>query len=456
MKTAGVVFDFYDDLLGSHFKKAFPSLNDVPEVIKTAHILSPEEREVLRDEAYALILRNEGTTLRKFACVDEGNTILSVLYFMENYSKLPAEAIKTAAQNLEEFCGEFDIEVPTTVKLAARSGMARTRDPIRQPMVGDEADWNQRTNLVSVRGGADSGRVIPTASQMKTAESHQGGAVLTDDKRNIGVNQHIPKLNVNGQIDFLEGFHRLNPEADPRNYKKKKKEKKAMVDVSGQEAELTVKRASANLTALGGQYPLDSMVDVRRAIQYWGESYKHMEPIEAHIFAVKTAARAEEIGLQVPEEMQRYGSVEYAPDVDAHIANRLACTAPEYAELYTERREKRASIEPEEFASLLGEADEVSGAKWYYGGDIADPYFATFGKQASSWSWQSRTGDFVSEDDLVWLARNGRPLIHKHFSSDMVNGFIKEPVAVFESLPDDTKMVLARLASGKFDGMSTN
>ena len=32
--------------------------------------------EGLRDEAYALVLQNEGQRLRKFACIDRGNTIL--------------------------------------------------------------------------------------------------------------------------------------------------------------------------------------------------------------------------------------------------------------------------------------------------------------------------------------------------------------------------------------------
>lgn len=468
MKTAGVVLDFYDDLPGAHFKKAFPLPEELPECIKTAHILTPEEREVLRDDAYALVMSDSGKVLRKFACVDEGNTVLSVLYFMENADKLPAEAVKTAAENLFAFCEEFGLPVPSKVKTAAKSGMARTRDPIMQPLLGDSADWAQRTNLVSVRGGADQGRVIPTASQMKTAEAHGGGVTLTTDKKNVGVKSKMPKLNVNGKftttvadieakkkdrerVNYLDSFHKLNPEADPRKTKKA-----APVDITGQEPELKVKRASADLTALGGKYPLDSMADVQRAIQYFEENHKEMSPIETHIFAVKTAARAEELGLQVPEDLTRYGSIEYAPDVDFHMANRLAVCSPEYKELYTELREKRASMEPEEFADLLTEADTLSKLRWSWGGDVADPYYATFGKTASSWSWQSRTGDFISEDDLRWLARNGRPLIHKHFSSELVNGFINDPIAVFESLPDDSKVILARLAAGKYDGMSTN
>jgi hypothetical protein len=42
-------------------KKAFPTPDELPESVKTAHVLSNEERGVLRDEAYALILHNEGS-----------------------------------------------------------------------------------------------------------------------------------------------------------------------------------------------------------------------------------------------------------------------------------------------------------------------------------------------------------------------------------------------------------
>lgn len=403
MKTAGVIFDYYDDIGDSLVKEAKASLesaDELPKVLGDFHFLTPEEREVLRDEGYALVMQNEGKVMRKFACVDEGNTVLSVLYFMHNWDKLPTEAVKVAAANLEGWCGEYGIPTPLFLKIAAKNGMSRKRDSAKQPAPSDDAEWNQRTNLTSVQGGADSGRVIPTASQMKTAA----------------------------------------------------------VGVSGHDVPVSVKRASARTTALGGKYPLDSMADVQKAIEYFNESYKQMDPLEAHVFAVKTASRAEVLGLPVGDVMERYGSKTYAKDVDAHLANRLASCAPEYTEIYEELREKRASIAPIDFAMLLTDADEVSGLKWSWGGDVSDPFFATFGKNktASAWSWQSRTGDFVSEEEIRWLAKNGKPLVQKHFADDLVNGFLKDPLTVFDSLPDDSKVILARLASGQFDGMAAN
>lgn len=468
MNTAGVILDFYDDVAGSLVKQANASLGSPGELATTLgdfHFLTPEEHEVLRDEAYALVMQDEGKVFRKFACVDEGNTALSVLYFMQNWDKLPPEAVKVAAANLEEWCGEYEIPVPHFLKLAKVSGMSRTRDSVRQPIVGEDADWAQRTNLASIQGGADSGRVIPTASQMKTAsQTKTAGRAFQQAKHYANqtkqyvkgaidqVKQNAPTILATGGLATLGSRHAL------KLHDEKKKKHASVVDVSGQAPEVQVKRASAENTALGGKFPLDAMADVAKAIEWFDNSYKAMDPVEAHIFAVKTASRAEELGLPVSDALERYGSTTYARDVDAHLANRLAVTDPEFAELYTELREKRAQMEPIEFATLLSEVDELSGAKWAWGGEVADPFYATFGKAktASAWSWQSRVGDFVNDEDLQNLARNGKGLLLKQFASDLVHGFIKDPIAVFDSLPDDTKVILARMAAGRNDGLATN
>jgi hypothetical protein len=401
MKTAGLRLDFYDD--PSLLKEKFPTADELPNIVKEAYILSDGERDVLRDEAYALILLNEGRALRKFACVDAGNTFLSVLYFLENMDNLPEEATKVAAANLLERCEEFGIEAPLLLKTSA---MSRTRDPFKTPIVGDEADWAQRTNLVSVRGGADSGKVMTSANTMKTASANK-------------------------------------------------------VDISGLQAPIKVKRSSAKLHALGDQYPLDSYADVQKAVEFFGDFGPNFSPAQRHEFCIKTASRANELGIEMPDDMMRYGSTEYAPDVEAHLANRRAIVEKEWKPVYDELQEKRASVDPETFAQLLAQVDEATGLNYYYGGEVADPYYATFGgisesEKTAAWSWQSRVGDYVSEEQLTKLATNGRPLIHKHFSSEITNAFVKDPIAIFDSLPDNSKVILARLASGEFDGLATN
>lgn len=486
MKTAGVSLDYYDDPNSELLKRSFPTLESLPDVIKVAHILTSEEREILRDDAYALILHNEGKTLRKFACVDAGNTLLSALYLAENADKLPEEAVKVAAANLEEACKFFDLPLHSLEKIAghkerpptaAGRGASRSRDPFQQPLVGDEADWAERTNLVSVRGGADSGRVVPTANQMKTAAIGMG---LVDAKKKLGLypggkaqtktaQDHVDDAQEradNKRAGFkptapkkddinLDSFHKLNPEADPKKKSKNSTKhhwaKKAnVVDVSELEAPPKMIYAPG----------FESYEGIQKAIEYFTEHILGMQPEQRHDFAVKTAARATELGIPLTEDLERYGSTEYAPDVEAHLANRRAL-APDHAKLFNELQEKRASVEPVEFVQLLASADEEASLNWYYGGPLADPYYATFGgnkvKEANiTWSWQSRTGDYVSGTQLKKLALNGRPLVEKQFTKDLADAFSMNPIAIFESLPDLQKKVLARLASQEFDGTPNN
>lgn len=537
MKTSGVVIDFYDDLNGSLVKKAFPTAEALPEGVKTAHILSQEERDVLRDEAYALILHNEGSLLRKFACVDEGNTILSCLYFEENAELLPQEAMKTAAANLASFCEDFGLEPTPFVKMAAelkkdeeaKSGMGRTRDPMRQPMVGDEADWSARTNLVSVRGGSDSGRVIPTANQMKTAQMMPGmpggtmpapsttpaAASPMMGKKPVGggtAPMPMPKVASGGKTlrakepkVNLDSFHKLNPEADPRrgalttdkrdvgvsqvnppqqnhtphkdqntfsvgpgqgdlevNYKQTMWPKVAnRIDVSGKDPEVYVQKKTASIYALGNKYPLDSYVDVQAAVSYFDNNWTDMSPVDRHEYCVKTASRANDLGIEISELMDRYGSQSYSADVEAHLSARKANSEKEFHELFDTLKEKRSSIQPDVFVGLLQQADEAAGLNWYYGGSIADPFLSTFGPSVEklagvAWSWQSRVGDHVNCEQLDKLAKDGHGVLKKYFTHDLIAGFMKDPVTVFESLPEDSKTILARLANGEFDGLPTN
>lgn len=486
MKTAGVVLDFYDDPSGALLKKMFPTLDSLHEYIKTAHILTPEEHEVLRDEAYALIMVNEGKVLRKFACVDAGNTLLSSLYFEQNAHLLPEEAVKVAAVNLSSFCEDFDMDPTDFVKMAA-SGMARNRDTMRQPVVGDEADWAARTNLVSVRGGADSGRVIPTANQMKTASGGRevgyldsfhklnpeaqppkdGGMTLTNDKRVEGTKTKQPHLQHKTKTPDKNTFAVGPGKGDLEvNYKQtqwpgKTPKLAAMVDVSGKEPLHTFERKTASVTALDGRYPLDSYADVKKAVEYFAENWTEMAPEDRHTYAVKTAARAEQLGIEVGDHLARYGSISYAPDVDAHLANRISVCEPEYSGAYEELREKRASIEPEKFAEILGKVDEASGLKWVWGGEVSDPYLATFGgmseKQASAaWDWEGRLGDRLTSEQLRKLCIEGRGILKKYFSHDIVNALQKDPITVFESLPDNSKILIARMANDEFDSLTTN
>jgi hypothetical protein len=396
MKTAGVVFDFYDDIGGSVLKEVYPTPDSLPASVKEAHILRPEEREVLRDDAYALVMQNEGKVLRKFACVDRGNTLLSMVYIGKTAGLLPEEVRNAAYENIVNRAVEFGILKPEAIegfkKISAAKGMQRTRDSMRQPIVGEDADWAARTNLVSQRGGADSGRVIPTANQMKTA---------------------------------------------------------APIDVTDLEPEMVIETKQASVTALG-KYPLDSYADIRAAADYFDRTWTEMDPADRHEFAVKTASRAEEIGLTTSDLLSRYGSTEYAPDVEAHLASRKLNCDPEFHPLYDELKAKYASIAPEEFVEHLAAVDELAGLDYSWGGQISDPWYSTFGgaseQEKVAFVW-SGNGVEVDAEALTNLAGN-KDLLLGAFDKNLVDGFVRDPVTIFSSLPDDAKTILANLANG--------
>jgi hypothetical protein len=118
-KLSGLVLDIYDDPDGEVLREVFPSHEDIPDLIKEARQITPEEREQLPDDVFSLVLIDEEASLRKYACVDPGNTALSVEYFLKTAHRLPAEAQKTAAQNLMVACGWYGIEPPAELEKVA-------------------------------------------------------------------------------------------------------------------------------------------------------------------------------------------------------------------------------------------------------------------------------------------------------------------------------------------------
>lgn len=118
-KISGLILDIYDDPGAEILKLAFPTEEHLPELVKHAHSITPEEREALPDGAFALILEQDGLELKKFATIDPGNTALSVEYFMKTGGRLPEEAQKVAAYNLCVACDWHGIEPPEELMKAA-------------------------------------------------------------------------------------------------------------------------------------------------------------------------------------------------------------------------------------------------------------------------------------------------------------------------------------------------
>lgn len=446
MKTAGVIFDFYDDPKGEVLKSVFPTADELPGSIKVAHILSPEERDVLRDEAFALVAVNDGKLLRKFACVDKGNTILSAIYFDKVAHLLPENVREAVDGRIKEAIFSFNLAEKTAAPTPGRK-----RDPMKQPLVSDDADWAQRTNLLSVRGGSDNSKVTDAASITKTAESDKeamfgpapGGALRPSfytgarsatkaGKKLTG--DALKKATESAEKDFFK--------RGPKAVEGVKSKAAGVFDLSNHHP-VEVDEKLVTKTAMVGRYPLDSYSDVQQAVAYYDTNWTEMDPSDRREFCTKTAARANEIGVKLAESMIRYASTTYADDVEAHLASRRLHADGEFHELYDALQEKRAEIEPEEFAELLHEVDKIAGVHWLYGGEVCDQFLSTFGGlgqvKVASYKVAGKEIDDTHLHELA--ARDGLKGVFD-FSDD----FNKDPVTIFASLPDDAKSIIATLA----------
>lgn len=122
-KLSGEILDFYDDPSHEVFKERFPDPGLLPDYIKTAHLLSEEEREALPEDLFSLVLEDEGRTLKKYARNDKANTALSIVYFLDaGVNSLPPKMAKLAATNLLQACEWYSMKPPELLQKIATEG----------------------------------------------------------------------------------------------------------------------------------------------------------------------------------------------------------------------------------------------------------------------------------------------------------------------------------------------
>lgn len=239
-------------------------------------------------------------------------------------------------------------------------------------------------------------------------------------------------------------------QTDPSNIRKTA----SVVDVTGKKPLQKVKKASATRCALNGMYPLDSISDVQKANDYFMESYKEFLPSDRREFCVKLASRAEELAIPVDPLVLRYGGDTISEDLEALLATRVNLVKEAaHKTLYKSILENIESAES--LVEKIASADDESGLKWHYDGHIPDPYLTVYGNAAKQklafWSWQAPTGELVNAEQLNKLAHGGKKLLGQFFDTDTINGFVKSPVEVFDSLPLTSKTIILRLANDLSD-----
>lgn len=406
--------DFYDDLNASTLRAKFPDHGKIPDFVKTAERLTPEVMDTLPDSNFALVMLDGTEKMRKFACTDKGNTTLSVIYFLENCDLLPAEAQKTAAVNLVEACGWYDIKPPLMLEKIALLGAAMNIATMGSQI--SSGIGKHKKTMQAVKAG------VPAAQAMKTSE--------------------------------LTGSHIMPMSAPP--VEKKASVMRPYVEVTGQSAPVRVVQeaeAEHHCMVKEGQarYPIDTMSQVEQAAAYFLQNMDGFEPCERHQYCVKLAARAHDMGLGLDSTIEKYGSTTFAPDLPVAIYSRMRYTREGTSErgLLEEMRQKYAGYKAEPFAVALEHFDKRFGLDSMWGKEIPDPYFSTFGvTKTAEWSYTDRN-DTINETRLRRCISDPKCKsdIKEHFGEEVCAELAKSPVQIFDSLPADSKRIIMRLGS---------
>jgi len=435
--TSGLILDVYDDYRGDTIRSLFPSRREIPGLVKNAHALSGEDRSLLPDEAFALVLLNGEERLRKFACVDPGNTALSVLYFLKHGHKLPEEAQKVAAANLHVACSWFDLPVKGLEKVAvagwaARKAIEHPWTAFNAMMTIPEAAHEARANLhaVSEIESGRGGRVMGMGGMAISPEQ------LREHRMSKGAMAHVPEE---------EGYaHGKQPLTFPQT------SIKPHVDVTGKEAKGEVTAKKASCYALEGRYPLDSYDQVKTASSYFDEYQKQFEPKDRREYCTNLLKRAEALGISVSEDVRHYGGESLAPTAKLKLAYDTRIRALEdvdQRDILGTLFSKAAEFGADLFCATLEEFDKTAGLHYLYDSEVPDAYYSTFYKAAEQEYSFVSGNDMVTEDALRILAKVGPRALKKSFGEDFVEEFQKDPVSIFKSLPIDQKKMVMRMAN---------
>ena len=481
MQTSGLVLDVYDDVHGDVIRGLFSSLEAIPNLLKQAQDIGAD-RNKLPDDAFALVLVNGEERLRKYACLDAGNTALSVFYFLENGHKLPDEAQKVAAENLITACGWYDITVPAPLEKVAAGGVLRgalgTGLGAAQTMGQAAAAPIQALRAIANPVAAVKRNPAGALMTAAIAPSFVGGARQNAARNMAAIRAGEAAGGAQGGLQALEhaklgeasGTSVMPLSADPNakpqptlagGVKKASKHLAPVVDVSTQTRTLepVVKQASHYCRPSVHKYPIDSFTQVKQAADYFQEYGKRFQPVERREYCENLVKRASTLGVELPPVILKYGSSICGSDHDAELflQNRGSLVhEPELREALHKLASSYGRIPPTEFAELVSEFDKLAGIDHLYDEHVLDPYYCAFGvKLAEDDTFLDLDGnEQITGHELKSYSRGSRHQLEGTFGADFADEFQKDPVAIYKSMPIEQKRMIRRMATDNAPGIS--
>ena len=376
-KLASEILDVQDDE-GLLISKTWKTLDEVPKAIKCANLSPPKNHQ------YALDIDG----FKKFAMHDEGNILLSLLYFSTNKDKLPEDLQKEAAAELMTNITRIKDPIPKELKEMA--------DKLRSQgveVVTRERNWRTYDNLGNVMddtGDCDAGRTLANKQQFK-------------------------------------------PE-----------DRDSSFDNAARSRFDTEKTASTNYKLMDF-YPINTFDQVKTACDYFKDNWREFSPKERHEYCTKLASRMEDLAMEIPYEISKLGSAKYANDCEIHTLHRKQFVHENEWPILMSLVEKIAQVEPETYAEALETFDKEFQLERFWDSQLTDPYRTTFGmdkKAETEWRYNYRDV-YISEENLNKLMLHDvKPIL----GSEIAQRFIFAPKKEFMKLDNDKKFIIARLA----------
>lgn len=461
MQTSGLVLDVYDDFNGGVLRAIFPTPSEIPDLVKQADALGPTDRAKLPDNVFALVLQNGDQQLRKYACTDPGNTVLSVLYFAKNAHKLPPEATKVAAANLITACSWYGLE--DLAKEAGLLGAAATG------MVSHVAKNPLGTLSTAVTAPAlVQGARQEIGGRMSAIRQHEqtGGGVATPEQVGHMMGKSAEATGTN--IMPISAPPTKSPTPALATVKKTGSVLHPHVNVTDQEPRRDAIEKKAEFTAcptrFPGRYPLDTFEQVKKASAYFEEYGAHLAPAERREFCQNMVKRADALSIEVSKTARKYAGAGYAPVEEIKVAMdaRRRLLDDEVAFAVLDRMEEKLAGTPADlFCATLGEFDKATGLDRHYSRGVYDPYFSTYGstvkvaQDKNNWSWIDGNS-YLTYADLATIVKTRVPSLTQTFGADFVKELRADPISIFDSLPRDQKRMVAAMAVDNVPGSDLN
>lgn len=443
MHLTGVILDIYDD------PKAVVLLDklagrELPKELGDSELLEPEKLASMPDRLFALVATNAGDVVRKYAMHDPAHTTTSIMYFLSQHELLPQHAQKTAAANLVEACGWYGLEVPEQLQKLAIDPLGGVLGALDVKNRVEQSVERRRATMDGFRqaqAGATSD--MQAAPDRPPTQAKQADLTGTEMMPVMGAVSTYP-----------------DPKNTTRGSSASGQSKRAVWEHAG---DLTDHRPVKKVAAVEHtrfampsqrRYPIDSYGDVKTASEYFDLHMEEFKREDRREYAFYLAQRLEELAMPLTENVAKYAGSDYGPNIDIELLARVRnYEGLDHADAYSVLIEKKASIPAPVMLEMIHELDVISGAAEKYDAPLGfrDPFQAVYGKTAGvepakSFGW-NLGNDYVNDMMLTDLATRRYAALDHAFGKEMRLSFQKDPIGVFQSMPDPQKIVIARLAS---------